>query len=482
MEAGKPKLNSRLIFIFSLWMTAGLLSTAIAGPKVTVRNNTVASSQAVQIQKAGSAGAVNCAGVPVWTSTGMPLYTAGTLVIYSPNNTEYQALLTTYGLDVYSPANAPSVWQAIGVCGSVAATNTPTKTFTPVFTATFTPTVINTATLTSTNTSLVKNTFTPTNTPTIQLTATFTPSFTFTSQNTATFTFSNTPTVKSTSTFTPTLTATQGNTLNCNGVPVWSSMGMPLYQAGTLVVYSPNNTEYKALVTTYGLDAYSPASSPTVWQAIGLCGSVIGTTATFTPTRTITPTPTVTGPCLTFPAAYSIPNVPLIAQEVSEWCWAACGEMVMKYWGHDVAQCSEASAANNRTDCCSYGLCPNQDEASPCNNPGWPNYAGYGFSSQSTGTPLTFAQLQQQFYCQQSPTNFQWVWPGGGSSHLLVAMGYQVDSTGTQWIEIHDPLPECQGTDRFITYDDYIDVDDPTYGSHTHGTDIYDITIAGGHS
>jgi hypothetical protein len=46
---------------------------------------------------------------------------------------------------------------------------------------------------------------------------------------------------------------------------------MPLYQAGTLVVYQGN--EYKALVTTYGLDVYTPGSTPTVWQLIGACGT-----------------------------------------------------------------------------------------------------------------------------------------------------------------------------------------------------------------
>jgi hypothetical protein len=254
---------------------------------------------------------------------------------------------------------------------------------------------------------------------------------------------------------------------------------MPLYQAGTLVVYAPNNTEYKALVTAYGQDVYSPVNAPTVWQVIGVCGAIIGTTQTPTNTPMATFTPTPTQPCGTIPSAFNLTTVPLLPQETSQWCWAACGQMVMKYWGHDVSQCVQATAANNGINCCSYALCPNTDESSPCVNPGWPNYAGYGFSVQTNGV-RSFAELQEQYYCKHAPTNFQWVWPGGGSSHLLVGLGYQVDAQGTQWVEIHDPLPQCVGTERWITYADYVDSDDPIYGAHTHGSDIYDISYTGG--
>jgi len=117
-----------------------------------------------------------------------------------------------------------------------------------------------------------------------QPTATFTATPTANRTQTNTFTATLTPSF----TFTMTATATQGQGGNCSGLPTWTSTGMPLYQAGTLVVYQGN--EYKALVTTYGLDAYTPGSTPTVWQLIGVCGTAATNTPVFTSTATSTPT------------------------------------------------------------------------------------------------------------------------------------------------------------------------------------------------
>jgi hypothetical protein len=47
----------------------------------------------------------------------MPVYNAGTVVVYAPNSSAYRAIFTTYGLDVYSPANA-TVWQLLGPCSA----------------------------------------------------------------------------------------------------------------------------------------------------------------------------------------------------------------------------------------------------------------------------------------------------------------------------------------------------------------------------
>jgi len=48
-------------------------------------------------------------------------------------------------------------------------------------------------------------------------------------------------------------------------------VGMPVYNAGTTVVYAPNHSAYKALVTVFGQDVYAPPNTPTVWQFLGVC-------------------------------------------------------------------------------------------------------------------------------------------------------------------------------------------------------------------
>ena len=49
-------------------------------------------------------------------------------------------------------------------------------------------------------------------------------------------------------------------------------------------------------------------------------------------------------------------NVPLIKQEQTWWCWAACAQMVMRYYGNDLAaQCDFANWAFGQTNCCSTG-------------------------------------------------------------------------------------------------------------------------------
>ena len=171
---------------------------------------------------------VNCAGLPTWTSTGMPLYQAGTQVVYQ--GSIYKALVTTYGLAVYTPGSTPTVWQLIGTCGAPP-TNTPTVTFT------------------STKTSTTTNTSTPT------------PTFTLTPTPTATFTSTGTI-LTSTPTRTPTSTPTfcSSNYLNWT---VQNPMPVVRYGVGAAVL---NGTLYAAggennSGAVNNLEAYNPATN-----------------------------------------------------------------------------------------------------------------------------------------------------------------------------------------------------------------------------
>src|SRR2546428_274897 len=59
------------------------------------------------------------------------------------------------------------------------------------------------------------------------------------------------------------------------------------------------------------------------------------------------------------PPARSSLAVPVHGQEESEWCWAACAEMVRDYFGRDVRQCDLATAQLGGGVTCPCDSCTN---------------------------------------------------------------------------------------------------------------------------
>ena len=165
-------------------------------------------------------------------------------------------------------------------------------------------------------------------------------------------------------------------------------------------------------------------------------------------------------------------DVPTLPQQASLWCWAASGQMTMRFLGHDVAQCDEANKRFGLTTCCT-------DNSGSCNNGGWPEYEKYNFSAdQTSDTALTWGALQSQIYCRKKPVAFSWHWPRGGG-HMMVAKGY-LTLDGVRYVDINDPEPYTNlstltgGTERIITYDRYV-----SDTGHTHWNDYYNITYKG---
>jgi hypothetical protein len=155
-------------------------------------------------------------------------------------------------------------------------------------------------------------------------------------------------------------------------------------------------------------------------------------------------------------------NVELIPQKTSMWCWAASAEMIMKYEGHDVSQCSQANHEFSRTDCCNSPTPP------VCVNGGWPEFNIWNFNCSETksGTALTFAQLQAQIDAN-TPVWFSWWWTGGGG-HAMVVRGYSID---TDSVYINDPWAPNVGDVRWVSYADYV----AHANNHTHAVDFYNI-------
>jgi len=179
------------------------------------------------------------------------------------------------------------------------------------------------------------------------------------------------------------------------------------------------------------------------------------------------------------------------AQETSEWCWAASGQMLMNLVGAafrppNVPQCYEANNEFGRNDCCT---CPTP---SACVQPGWPEFSKWGFNSNTTtwGTPLSWNDVKGQINAGK-PFMFSWEWNGGGG-HAMVAKGFQEIKLKVgpvqldlQMVVVANPWPpqgRCGpggnaagpfgGDLEIITYSEF--VGGAGY-NHTHGADIYNI-------
>ena len=187
------------------------------------------------------------------------------------------------------------------------------------------------------------------------------------------------------------------------------------------------------------------------------------------------PRTTITSHTSTVPVA-------LISQGTCCWCWAASGEMVMKYFGINVAECAQAAKQFNVPKCCM------KPHPNACVNGGTVLIADYGFTFAQNGAsqPLTYAQMQHQTDGRHEPWIFNYIGPGFG--HVLVGVGYEEISIRTsagstsppitrvdRLVAVNDPWPPGKGTTYFEPYSQY--VSGVYLGSpYTDGYDIYNIT------
>ncbi len=162
-------------------------------------------------------------------------------------------------------------------------------------------------------------------------------------------------------------------------------------------------------------------------------------------------------------------GVTLRPQETNMWCWAASGQMVMEFLGHNVSQGVEANNRFGRTDC------TNNPVPNACVLGGWPEFNKYSFISIHTSdTALSWDQVKQQIGCKGKPFAFSWHWPGSGG-HMMVAFGY-VTVSGVNYVLVQNPWPPNVGAFELQTYSWYVS----SAGDHMHWDDYYDVTYTGG--
>ncbi|MGA8301578.1 MAG: hypothetical protein WCB53_02975 [Terriglobales bacterium] len=194
------------------------------------------------------------------------------------------------------------------------------------------------------------------------------------------------------------------------------------------------------------------------------------------------------------PAAYNL-IVPVVGQQQSEWCWAACGQMIDNYVDPlpVVQQCMEANAMFNPngpepqppansgcttawSDCCSNGSSCSCDVGDGGPNPQYP----FNLYGNSTGSTLTWDQLRYQIWVVNEPFAFGWSWYPCCGAHIQVVTGYETDAQGNQWVYVNNPEPQGQGDFECMSYDEWSqDTGDTPFGSHTHEGDWFDPSYGG---
>jgi hypothetical protein len=160
-----------------------------------------------------------------------------------------------------------------------------------------------------------------------------------------------------------------------------------------------------------------------------------------------------------------------IFQQTTKWCWAACGEMVMKKLGDPTAtQCDQANKSfpPKGDDCCDFFPL-----ADTCVHGGFPEFNKYGFLFDRTDSKaLNWEDVKTQIDCQNAPFCWTKKYTGGGG-HIVVISGYAIGRTGENCVLYLEPWPVSNGgSARLIPYSEYVTSDDGTY---SHWDDFYNI-------
>lgn len=122
-------------------------------------------------------------------------------------------------------------------------------------------------------------------------------------------------------------------------------------------------------------------------------------------------------PAVTFGAVP--PAVPMILQTQTQWCWAACAEMVLRYYGKQgVGQCDLANWLFGQSACCV------KSSSSLCNRPCQTQdvarvFSNWGIRSSLVGSSIPFKSLDAEI-SNSRPVEVGYVWTGGGGHVVLV--------------------------------------------------------------
>jgi|GEM_PF-3379807 len=132
----------------------------------------------------------------------------------------------------------------------------------------------------------------------------------------------------------------------------------------------------------------------------------------------------------------------IIQPKGSTWCWAAVGEAIMTFHGHDIpkeeqvadlARCplgEGVRAGSNSEFDDDHGVGGsglNQHLA------GWPQFERYDFHVATSETPLTFQAIAEEIIGHNRPLAYAYT-HRGRMGHIVTIIGVKQDARGKEWL------------------------------------------------
>ena len=147
-------------------------------------------------------------------------------------------------------------------------------------------------------------------------------------------------------------------------------------------------------------------------------------------------------------------NVPWIKQEQSNWCWAACTEMILRYYGKSgIQQCELANELFNQSECC---LNPASRKCNkPCDIEAVSNlYSRKCIHSEFVDKNVPFSKLQSELDADR-PIEVFLSWKNKKTGHLVIIRGWRIDDK-EEFVHVNDPKDSESGASRIMTYSELL--------------------------
>ena len=148
-------------------------------------------------------------------------------------------------------------------------------------------------------------------------------------------------------------------------------------------------------------------------------------------------------------------NVPQIKQEQSNWCWAACTEMVLHYYGGTTTrQCDFVNELFDRTECCLEPSSPNCNR--PCGIQDISNlYSSKHIHNKLVDKAVPFSKLQSEIDANR-PVEVVYFWrdweePG----HSVIVHGWRTDGKG-EFVHVNDPADSPTTMSGIVAYSELL--------------------------
>lgn len=121
------------------------------------------------------------------------------------------------------------------------------------------------------------------------------------------------------------------------------------------------------------------------------------------------------------PYTHHLTNFPMLAQEQSNWCWAAIGSMITLYNNNHYGQCQQANLVFGTFFACAWPEDYNNLLSADQITNHWEGDLSY--IGNATNGPIDWLRLKSSIYAE-FPVEVGLVPIGAGVGHVIVVVGY----------------------------------------------------------